>query len=90
MRDTFRRLTAELSSQPGSIRPRLHDLQHHFALSTVLRCYRDGEDVERRLPVPSAFFGHVEISDTYWYLSTYPEMLNAAKGRLERHWGQTS
>jgi len=86
----FRRLTAGLRSQPGRSRPRLHDLRHRFAIVTVLQWYRLGQDVERQLPVLSAFLGHVQASDTYWYLSACPELMGAAKERLERHWEQTS
>jgi len=86
----FHRLTAGLSSQPGRRRPRPHDLRHRFALMTVLHWYRDGQDVQPRLPVLSAFLGHVQASETYWYLSACPELLGAAKERLERHWEQMS
>lgn len=88
----FHRLTkgAGLPSQPGRSKPRLHDLRHRFALKTLLNWYRDGLDVEQRLPVLSAFLGHVEVRDTYWYLSACPELLGAAKTRLERHWEQGS
>ncbi len=55
-------------------------------MTTVLRWYRDGQDVERRLPVLSAYLGHVEVRDTYWYLSACPQLLAAAKDRLEQHW----
>lgn len=90
VRRAFRCLTAGLRSQPGRSRPRLHDLRHHFAMMTLLKWYREGHDVQRRLPALSAFLGHVEVSDTYWYLSACPELLEAAKGRLERHWEQPS
>lgn len=90
VRRVFHRLTAGLPSQPGRARPRLHDLRHRFALVTVVHWYRDGQDVQRRLPVLSAFLGHVQVSDTYWYLSACPELLDAAKERLERRWGQSS
>jgi integrase/recombinase XerD len=90
VRRTFRRLTAGLRSQPGRSRPRLHDLRHRFALMTLVHWYREGLDVQQRLPVLSAFLGHVQVSDTYWYLSACPELLDAAKARLERHWEQTS
>lgn len=90
VRRAFQRLTADLDSQPGRSRPRLHDLRHRFALKTLLHWYRDGQDVERRLPVLSAFLGHVETRDTYWYLSACPQLLDAAKARLEHHWGQGS
>jgi len=85
-RAMFRRLTRHLPDQPGRARPRLHDLRHHFAMRTLLSWYADGEDVERRLPSLSAFLGHVEIRDTYWYLSASPELLDAARARLDRRW----
>jgi integrase len=90
VRRAFRRLTAGLGSQPGRSRPRLHDLRHRFAVLTLLHWYREGQDVQRRLPTLSAFLGHVQVSDTYWYLSACPELLEAAKQCLERHWEQTS
>jgi integrase/recombinase XerD len=49
--------------------PRLHDFRHRFAVRTLLQWYRAGEDAERRLPILSAYLGHVHVSDTFWYLS---------------------
>lgn len=66
--------------------PRLHDLRHRFAVTTLLRWYRAGEDAERRLPILSTYLGHVHVSDTYWYLSAWPELMHAAMSRLERRW----
>ena len=36
--------------EPHSPGPRIHDLRHRFAVNTILRWYRAGEDVERMLP----------------------------------------
>jgi integrase/recombinase XerD len=66
--------------------PRLHDLRHRFAVKTLLRWYRAGEDPERRLPSLSAYLGHVHVSDTFWYLSAWPELMQEAMTRLERRW----
>jgi integrase/recombinase XerD len=90
--DTFHRLSkmVGLCSRTGSRAPHLHDLRHRFALVTLLHWYRDGQDIERRLPVLSAFLGHVQVSNTYWYLSACPELLGAANKRLEQHWEHTS
>ena len=66
--------------------PRIHDLRHRFASKVLWRWYRTGEDPERRLPVLSAYLGHVHVSDTYWYLSAWPELMREARRRLERHW----
>jgi len=38
------------------------------------------------LPYLSAYLGHVRISDTYWYLSAWPELMREAMSRLEGCW----
>jgi integrase/recombinase XerD len=64
--------------------PRLHDLRHRLAVNTLVRWYRSGVDVERRLPVLSTYLGHTKVSDTYWYLEAIPELLRLALMRVER------
>lgn len=89
---TIHRIFYALSRQIGlrgphdSHGPRLHDMRHRFAMKTLLHWYRSGEDVERRLPILSAYLGHVHISDTFWYLSAWPELMQEAMPRLERRW----
>jgi integrase len=70
--------------------PRLHDMRHRFASRTLLEWYRVGEDVERRLPILSAYLGHAHWRDTYWYLSALPELMQEAMSRLDRHWKDRS
>lgn len=84
----FRRLTKKLGLVPtnGQRTPHLHDLRHRFAMSTLVRWYSDGQDIDCRLPILSAYLGHVDIRYTYWYLSAYPKLLAAARDRLERCW----
>jgi integrase/recombinase XerD len=79
-----------LRDPDSSSGPRLHDFRHRFAVETLLRWYRAGEDVERRLPVLSTYLGHVHISDTYWYLTACPELMGLAVKRLERRWEEQS
>jgi integrase len=66
--------------------PRLHDFRHRFAVETLLRWYRNGEDPKRRLPILSTYLGHAHVTDTYWYLTGTPELLGAANKRLEKRW----
>ena len=75
-----------LRGRSDSHGPRLHDMRHRFAVMTLLRWYRAGKDVERKLPYLSAYLGHVHVSDTYWYLSAWPELMREAMSRLERCW----
>ena len=82
---TFARLVtaAGIQAPPGQRAPRLHDLRHVFTVSTLLDWYRDGGDVQARLPVLSTWLGHIDPKSTYWYLQAVPELLALAAGRLE-------
>jgi len=66
--------------------PRLHDFRHRFATNTLRNWYRGDQDPERLLPRLSAYLGHVHVSDTYWYLSSWPELMQEAMNRLEHRW----
>ena len=68
-------------------RPRIHDLRHTFAVTTLLAWYRDGEDVPARLPLLSTWLGHVDPESTYWYLQAVPELLAHAAYRLDARAG---
>jgi integrase len=82
---TFGRLArqAGLAPRPGGARPRIHDTRHSFAVATLLGWLRDGGSVAERLPLLSAYLGHADPADTYWYLQGSPELLAEAARRLE-------
>lgn len=63
--------------------PRLHDLRHTYAVRCLIGWYRDGLEVERRLPLLSTYLGHIAPSSTYWYLSAVPELLKLIADRLD-------
>ncbi len=81
----FPRLVREagLVARHGHRPPRLHDLRHSFAVKCVIGWYRDGVDVEARLPLLSTYLGHVAPSTTYWYLTGVPELLELVAERLD-------
>ena len=64
-------------------RATIHGLRHTFAVKTLLGWYRDGQDVQARLPALSTYLGHANPAATYWYLTGTPELLALAAGRLE-------
>jgi integrase/recombinase XerD len=66
--------------------PRLHDMRHRFATNTLVQWYRSGQDPERRLPLLSAYLGHVHVADTQWYLEGSPELMRQAMQRLQQRW----
>lgn len=89
---TIHRVFYALSRQIGlrgiadSHGPRLHDMRHRFATNTLVTWYRSNQDPERRLPILSAYLGHVHVADTQWYLSGSPELMREAMRRLEQRW----
>jgi integrase len=89
VRRTFYRLSRQIGLREVSAShgPRLHDFRHRFAVQTLVRWYRQGKDVQRRLPVLSTYLGHAHVTDTYWYLTSTPELMGVAGKRMEERWG---
>ena len=86
VRQRFGQLARAAGLRPRSprCRPRIHDFRHGFAVATLLDWYRAGVDVQARLPLLSAFLGHVDPASTYWYLEATPELLALAAARQEQ------
>ena len=63
----------------------MHDLRHTMAVHRVFAWYREGVDVEARLPFLATYLGHVNVSWTQLYLTMTPELLAEASARFERH-----
>lgn len=82
---TFAKLIemAGIQARPGQRRPRLHDIRHSVAVWTLMDFYRDGGNVQTRLPLLSTWLGHADPKSTYWYLQAVPELLALAVDRLE-------
>lgn len=80
----FRRLvaTCELTPQPGTRPPRLHDFRHTLAVDTLVDALRRGLDVDARLAVLSTFLGHANALSTYWYLTASPELMSVVSDRM--------
>jgi integrase len=64
--------------------PRLHDLRHSFACNALQRWYRQGADVQTKLPHLAAYLGHVSAVSTYYYLQLTPELRQSASQRFHQ------
>lgn len=89
---TFARLRELAAIHPltGARAVRLHDFRHSFATETLLDWYRGGDDVQGKLPLLSAYLGHVDPKSTYWYLTGAPELMELAANRITGLIGGTS
>lgn len=63
--------------------PTFHHLRHTFAVRRLVAWYHDGADVQALLPVLATYLGHVGFSETAYYLSADPELLELASARAQ-------
>lgn len=68
--------------------PRIHDLRHTFAVHRLLAWYRDGADVNARLPWLATYLGHVDIHSTQVYLRATPELTEEVARRFHDYYLQ--
>jgi integrase len=83
LRATFNQLTAALGLRTDTVKPRIHDLRHSFAVHTLIDWQRSGADIAALLPRLSTYLGHVNPAGTYWYLQAVPELMGLAATQLQ-------
>ena len=87
VRSNFVKVSCEIGlrkpSKSHGYGPRLHDFRHRFAVKTIINWYKTGCDVQREITKLATYLGHTHVSDTYWYLSAVPELMQLASKRLE-------
>lgn len=64
----------------GEHTPRLYDFRHTFATHRLYQWMRDGKDVTAMLPYLSAYMGHEQLSDTYYYIHLVPGLFEQMAG----------
>jgi integrase/recombinase XerD len=80
-------LTAGVVDERGRP-PRLHDLRHSFAVAALDRWYRQGIDVQSKLPHLATYLGHVSVASTHYYLRLSPELGQSASERFREYAGR--
>ena len=68
--------------------PRIHDYRHLFAIHTLRRWYRDGENLEAKLPLLATYLGHQHLSGTQHYLHLTAEIFPEITARVEAAFGE--
>ena len=64
----------------GRRSPRLYDFRHTFATHRLYHWMREGKDLNAMLPYLSAYMGHAQLSDTYYYIHLVPGLLEEMSG----------
>ena len=81
--DRLRRELGWVTKSKGRT-PRLYDFRHAFVCRRLLLWYAQKVDVHNVMPALSTYLGHVKVTDTYWYLTGIPELMELASSRFER------
>jgi len=85
----FRRLLLQCGIAHGGRGkgPRVHDLRHAFAVHTLLRWYREGADLDAKLPLLATYLGHSHLSGTQRYLHLTAELFPEVMARVDAAFG---
>jgi integrase/recombinase XerC len=81
----FRRIVTEMGCQVRGDHPapRIHDLRHTFAVRRLQTWREQHQCIDQALFWLCTYLGHTKISDTYWYLTGVPELMELIGARLE-------
>jgi len=74
-------------STPKGKLPRIHDFRHSFAVNALLRWYREGADIEAKLPLLATYLGHGSALSTHHYLHFIEPLRTAASELFAQHYG---
>jgi len=67
--------------------PRIHDFRFSFAVNALLRWYRNGKDVQAKLPLLAVYMGHVSVLSTHYYLRFITPLATLASSAFATHYG---
>lgn len=61
-------------------KPKLYGLRHTFATHRLYQWLKEKADLNAMLPYLSAYMGHAQLSDTYYYIHLVPEQFELMSG----------
>jgi integrase len=67
--------------------PRMHDLRHSFAVLRLLSWYEAGADLGTKLPLLSAYLGHVSLASSQVYLHMTRDLVDEVTRHQINHFG---
>jgi integrase len=77
---------AGIKAVPGQRPPSLHSFRHTFAVKRLTLWHREHREVQQLLPHLAVYLGHLGPENTYWYVSSTPELLEAASALFENQY----
>lgn len=90
--EAIRRLLRQLGLKPATGRAgaRPYEFRHAFAVHRLTAWANEGVDIHTKLPLLSAYLGHLNIIGTEVYLKATPHLLELASTRFAQHLREAS
>lgn len=87
LNEVLRTICTDLGWHPRGDYPRhrLYDFRHSFIVRSALAIYKKGADIDRSILALSTYVGHSNITDTYWYFTAIPELMEMAAKRFQHY-----
>lgn len=84
--NVFKRMRCRLGwrARGDHANPRIHDLRHTMAVRRVQLWHETGVSVDHAMFWLCTYLGHAKITDTYWYLTGVPELMDIVGAQFER------
>ncbi|MDR1245442.1 MAG: tyrosine-type recombinase/integrase [Clostridiales Family XIII bacterium] len=64
----------------GERKPVLYDFRHTYATHRLYKWMREGKDLTAMIPYLSAYMGHAQLADTYYYIHLVPGLFENMAG----------
>ena len=61
-------------------KPKLYGFRHSFATHRLYQWLKEGSELDSMMPYLSAYMGHAQVTDTYYYIHLVPEQFEAMSG----------
>jgi integrase len=86
VQNVFNRMRRRLGWQARGdhAEPRIHDLRHTMVVRRVQLWRESGVPIDHAMFWLCTYLGHAQISDTYWYLTGVPELMDIVGAKFER------
>jgi len=84
--NVFQRMRSRLGwrARGDHANPRIQDLRHTMAVRRVQLWHETGVSVDHAMFWLCTYLGHARITDTYWYLTGVPELMDIVGAQFER------
>jgi integrase len=78
--EMFQEVRDKVFPDAGEHKPVLYDFRHTYATHRLYQWMQEGKDLTAMIPYLSAYMGHAQLADTYYYIHLVPGLFENMSG----------